>query len=69
MGYELTKADVANLEYVMKAVEAETGDAFGEDECNGKRCVKRCGERKCCLLRSRTMLGKLIGKAKGKSKA
>ena len=63
MRYCLTNSDIANLNYVLNAIESETGDAFGEDECNGKRCFKHCGDRNCCLLRARLQIKRLIKKA------
>lgn len=63
MNYTITDADVENIKYAISAIEAETGDAFAEDECNGKRCFKHCGERKSCLLRAKLVLGRIVSKA------
>ena len=63
MGYKLTKSDIENLKYVVNAIEAETGNSFGEDECNGKRCFKHCGERGACLLRAKLSVSRIIKKA------
>ena len=69
MGYKLTKSDIENLKYVINAIEAEAGDCFGEDECNGKRCFKHCGCRGCCLLRAKLNVSRIIKKAEsGKDK-
>ena len=63
MNYTITDADVKNIKYAISAIEADTGDAFGEDECNGKRCFKHCGDRNSCLLRAKLVLGRIVAKA------
>ena len=63
MNYTITDADVKNIKYAISAIEAETGYAFAEDECNGKRCFKHCGDRNSCLLRAKLVLGRIVSKA------
>ena len=48
----ITRADMAAIKYAIGAIETETGDSFGEDECNGKRCYRHCRDRAFCLLRA-----------------
>lgn len=69
MRHCITKSDIEALKYAIFAIEAETGDAFGEDECNGKRCYKHCGDRDCCMLRAKLMLGRVLKKAEKRKAA
>ena len=63
MNYTITDADVKNIKYAISAIEAYTGNTFAEDECNGKRCFKHCGDRNSCLLRAKLVLGRIVSKA------
>ena len=63
MNYKITESDVKNIKYAISAIEAETGDAFAEDECNGRRCFKHCGDRNSCLLRAKLVLGRIVANA------
>lgn len=63
MRYCITKSDIEAIKYAIFVIEADTGDCFGEGECNGKRCFKHCGDRDCCMLRAKMMLGRILKKA------
>lgn len=63
MNYKITESDVKNIKYAISVIEAETGDAFAEDECNGRRCFKHCLERNSCLLRAKLVLKRIVAKA------
>lgn len=59
-----TASDIEAIKYAIFVIEANTGDCFGEDECNGKRCYKHCGDRNCCMLRAKLMLSRILKKIK-----
>lgn len=62
MSFTITESDVKNIKFAITAIETETGNTFAEDECNGKRCFKHCGERDYCLLRAKLLLGRIVAK-------
>lgn len=63
MNYTITEPDVKAIKYAISAIEADTGNAFAEDECNGRRCFKHCRDRNSCLLRAKLVLGRIVAKA------
>ena len=63
MNYTITDADVENIKYAISAIEADTGNAFAEDGCNGKRCFKHCGDRNSRLLRAKLVLERIVSNA------
>lgn len=63
MNYTITEADIKNINYAISVIEADTGNAFADDECNGKRCFRRCGSRNSCLLRAKLVLERIVAKA------
>ena len=63
MNYTITESDVKAIKYAISAIEAETGNTFAEDECNGRRCFKHCLDRNSCLLRAKLVLGRIVAKA------
>lgn len=63
MKYTITESDVEHIKYAISAIEADTGNTFAEDECNGKRCFKHCGDRPSCLLRAKLVLERIVSKA------
>lgn len=63
MNYTITESDVKNIKYAIDAIESYTGNTFAEDECNGNRCFKHCGDRNSCLLRAKLVLERIVSKA------
>ena len=59
---------MAAIKYAIGAIETETGNSFGEDECNGKRCYRHCGDRDFCLLRAKLLLSGVLRRAERRAK-
>lgn len=64
----ITRADTAAIKYAIGAIETETGNSFGEDECNGKRCYRHCRDRASCLLRAKLLLSGVVRRAEKREK-
>ena len=64
----ITRADMAAIKYAIGAIETETGNSFGEDECNGKRCYRHCRDRAFCLLRAKLLLSGVVRRAEKREK-